>query len=116
MNFIAKLTKKDERSQMEALFEIFDSDNDGFFGLEDLITLLRTYETSQIVPQLNGQLQRNYEGVDNSDSHTDVSSDKSSKSVMTAESDNYIPAIVLDTPEYVSSKKMRKIAMKMMKD
>jgi tRNA A-37 threonylcarbamoyl transferase component Bud32/Ca2+-binding EF-hand superfamily protein len=101
---------------MEALFEIFDSDNDGYFGLNDLITLLRTYETSQIVPQLRSHLQRNNEFSENSDSHTDASSDKSSKSVMTAESDDSIPEIILDTPEYITSKKMKKIATKMMKD
>lgn len=39
-------------SKSQVLFEIFDFDNDKCFGLEDLITLLRTFESSSIVPQL----------------------------------------------------------------
>ena len=38
---------------MEAFLEIFDSDNDGLFGIDDLITVLRTSEKFQIVPHLN---------------------------------------------------------------
>jgi len=52
INLIAKFTKTDGEEMVEALFQIFDTDNDGFFDIEDLITLLRTFEVSGVVPEL----------------------------------------------------------------
>jgi len=99
---------------MEAMFEIFDSDNDGYFGLDDLITLLRSYEKLQIVPQLkNFCPQRNVSN--SSGSKTDVSDSASSESAHTAVSSGEVPDIVLDEPFYYSSKEIKKVASKMLK-
>jgi len=46
------MARADDKTKMEAIFEIFDSDNDGLFNLNDLITVLRTFEKFRIVPKL----------------------------------------------------------------
>ena len=97
---------------MEALFEIFDFDNDGYFGIEDLITLLRTFETQQIVPELKNSKSTSRIISDDSDENTEADTD-SSRSIKTLDSSCEIPTYELESLPYISSHKMKKIARNM---
>lgn len=115
---VGKLTKAGDKNFMSALFNIFDSDNDGYFGLDDLITLLRSFEKNRIVPQLNKPTLRHASSStsDSSGGKTDVESGNSSKEVETISSSEDLPETVLDSQPYFSSKKIKSIAKKMLKN
>ena len=67
---------------MSAIFEIFDFDNDGMFGLDDLITLLRTFEKSEIIPQLSNLRIKHIGGSSTEESSKSNDSDEySNKSI-----------------------------------
>lgn len=100
---------------MEALFDIFDFDNDGYFGIDDLITLLRTYEKLGIVPQLN-KLKLSESPSASSDSsgrRTNVDSDSSSQSIETMPTSSELSEKLSERPVYFTSKQLHKIAKRM---
>jgi len=117
ISLIAKFTKADAEEMYKALFEILDTDNDGFFGLEDLITLLRTFETSEIIPELLRESPGFEDKVLNILSDEEVGSNNgSTTSIATLESSGEIPTITLESLAYISSTKITRIAMKMLKN
>ena len=102
---------------MRALFEIFDTDNDGRFGLQDLITLLRTFERSGVIPQLTNLKVKNVLDSSTEGSSDSSQSDKNSnKDIEVTDNSNFVDDSILDDSVYISSKRLKKIAKNMLSE
>lgn len=99
---------------MKVIFDIFDTDNDELFGLDDLITVLRTFEKNQVIPNLVKAAHKT-KNITSSDENTDADS-KSSKSIGTQESLEDGVSSVSKAFTSLSSKKLKKVAKQMFKN
>ena len=79
---------------------------------------MRTFEASGIVPQLIKESPGICSRIisENSTENNEVESNASTKSVKTCESSNEIPTLELESLSHISSKKINKIAQKMLKE
>ena len=101
---------------MESCLNIFDSDNDGLFGFEDLITLLRSLERLGVVPELNKFRTKNISSPSTDASSKSGEDEISNNTLESTENSDELESISLDNIEYISSKKIAKIAKSMLKD
>ena len=83
---------------MQALFEIYDIDNDGSFGINDLITVIRSFEKSGIIEDLNSMKQGIIDSKDSKLRTDNVMIDENTDSI------------------YVSSEEMKNFAQKLFRE
>jgi hypothetical protein len=117
---IGKITRGGR--SVDALFEIFDTDNDGAFGIDDLITVLRSFEKFQIVPKIrhismNKQmLIRKVTGLSSKFQENETDEMESPSSDETIESSDEEIDEILGVPSPLTSKRMRQAAVELLKE
>lgn len=101
------------------MFEIFDTDNDGYFSISDLITVLRSFENSRIVPKLDkivSSYDREHNSSDSSSVRTEADSDGSPTSALSVGSSDSIPSYEISNPTFYTSSELKRVANKMLKE
>jgi tRNA A-37 threonylcarbamoyl transferase component Bud32 len=101
---------------MRAMLDIFDIDNDNLFGLEDLISVLRTFEKNQAIPNLVKAAKGNMSSTASDDSANTNDNSLSTKTIGTQDSIEKINFSGSKIPKPLSSKKIKKVAKSMLID
>jgi Ca2+-binding EF-hand superfamily protein len=117
---IGKITRGGR--SVDALFEIFDTDNDGAFGIDDLITVLRSFEKFQIVPKIRHismtkqMLIRKATELSSKFQENETDKLDAPGSDETIESSDEEIDEILGVPSPLSSKRMRQAAAELFKE
>ena len=111
-SILGNIVRPTEGEDIKAFFEIFDTDNDGYFSVEDLVTVIRSFDNKGIIPDLNKMKQKTF---DNKKELSDCATSGSSKSITSEESSDEASEEAAIQSVYVTSERVLKLAKRLIK-